>query len=128
MDRLLPRWTHPRERRTKETSADTAPGVLPHPPVLWVTLALIPIGVVSVLQGIERARVDVSSVRERLVQTARIAASNEENVLGSSEQILRTLASVDDVRNVTPQCDKALADVLIGVHFLTNLARVDSNT
>jgi len=91
----------------------------------WVTLALIPIGIVSVLQGIERARVDVANVRERLVQTARIAASNEENVLGSSEQILRTLASTDDVRNITPECDKALADVLIGVHFLTNLARVD---
>jgi len=94
---------------------------------LTVTLALFPIVVVSVLQGIERARVDVANVRDRLVQTARIAASSEENVLASSEQILRTLASTDDVRNVTPQCDKALADVLIGVRFLTNLARIDGN-
>ncbi|MBV9992301.1 MAG: hypothetical protein JOZ72_13535 [Alphaproteobacteria bacterium] len=92
---------------------------------LTVTLALFPIVVVSVLQGIERARVDGANVRDRLVQTARIAASSEENVLASSEQILRTLASVDDVRNVTPECDRALADVLIGVRFLTNLARID---
>jgi two-component sensor histidine kinase len=94
---------------------------------LTVTLALLPIAIVSVLQGIERARVDVANVRDRLVQTARIAASNEENILASSEQILRTLASTDDVRRVTPECDRALADVLIGVHFLTNLSRVDRN-
>lgn len=94
---------------------------------LTVTLALLPIVIVSVLQGIERARVDVANVRDRLVQTARIAASNEENILASSEQILRTLASTEDVRNVTPECDRALADVLIGVHFLTNLSRIDRN-
>lgn len=90
-----------------------------------MTLALIPIGIVSVLQGIERARVDVANVRERLVQTARIAASNEENVLGSSEQIARTLATVDDVRDITPECDKALSDTMIGVRFVANLARAD---
>src|ERR1700759_3355967 len=77
----------------------------------WVTLALIPIGIVSVLQGIERARVDIANGRERLVQTARIAASNEENVLGSSEQLLHALANMDDVRNVTSECDQALSDV-----------------
>lgn len=92
---------------------------------LTVTLALLPIVIVSVLQGIERARVDVANVRDRLVQTARIAASNEENILASSEQILRALASTDDVRKVTGECDRALADVLIGVHFLTNLTRID---
>jgi len=92
---------------------------------LTVTLALFPIVVVSVLQGIERARVDVANVRDRLVQTARIAASSEENILGSSEQILRTLATVDDVHHVTPDCDRALSEVLIGVHFLTNLTRAN---
>jgi two-component sensor histidine kinase len=90
-----------------------------------VTLALLPIGIVSVLQGIERARVDVANVRERLVQTARIAASNEENVLGSSEQIARTLASVDDVRDITPGCDKALSEVMTGVRFVANLNRTN---
>jgi two-component sensor histidine kinase len=92
---------------------------------LTVTLALLPIAIVSVLQGIERARVDVANVRDRLVQTARIAASNEENILASGEQILRTLASTEDVRKITPDCDRTLADVLIGVHFITNLGRTD---
>lgn len=93
----------------------------------WVTLALIPIGIVSILQGLERASVDVANVREHLVQSVRIAASNEENVLASSEQLLHALANMDDVRNVTPDCDKALSDVLVGVHFLTNLTRADSS-
>ena len=93
----------------------------------WVTLALIPIGIVSVLQGLERARSDVANVREHLVQSVRIAASNEENVLGSSEQLLHALANLDDVRNVTPDCDRALSDVLLGVHFFANLARADRN-
>ena len=93
----------------------------------WVTLALIPIGIVSVLQGLERARSDVANVREHLVQSVRIAASKEENVLGSSEQLLHALANLDDVRNVTPDCDHALSDVLLGVHFFANLARADRN-
>ncbi len=91
----------------------------------WVTLALIPIGIVSVLQGLERARVDVANVREHLVQSVRIAASHEENVLGSSEQLLHALANMDDVRNVTDDCDRALSDVRLGVQFFTNIARTD---
>ncbi len=94
---------------------------------LTVTLALLPIVIVSVLQGIERARVDVANVRDRLVQSARIAASNEENVLGSSEQMLRTLASNSDVRKATAECDRILSEVLIGVHFVSNLSRIDRN-
>jgi two-component sensor histidine kinase len=54
-----------------------------------------------------------------------MAASREENVLASSEQILHALANIDDVRNTGPECDRVLADVLIGVRFLTNLTRVD---
>jgi len=91
-----------------------------------VSLALLPIGVLLVLLGIERASVDVTHVRQTLVQTVRIAASNEENVLASSEQILRTLAKIDDVRAPRASCDQTLAAVLAGMHFLTNLARIDA--
>jgi two-component sensor histidine kinase len=94
---------------------------------LAVTIALIPIAVVSVLQGLERKKIDIANVRERLVQSARIAASSEENVLASSEQILRALAGNDDVRKVTANCDQTLADTLIGVHFISNIARLDAN-
>ena len=78
---------------------------------LTVTLALFPIVIVSVLQGIERARVDVANVRDRLVQTARIAASNEENILASSEQILRILSvmGLDTVIPIRPTVEEAAA-------------------
>jgi len=94
---------------------------------LTVTIALFPIALVSILQGMERARIDVENVRDRLVQSARVAASDEGNVLTSSEQILRTLSNIDAVRNVTRDCNNALTDALIGIRFATNLARVDEH-
>jgi len=87
----------------------------------------MPIAIVSVFQGLDRARSDITNVHERLVQSVRMAASSEENVLASGEQILHALANLDDVRNVTPDCDRTLADVLIGVRFLTNLSRADKD-
>jgi two-component sensor histidine kinase len=92
---------------------------------LTVTIALFPIAIVSILQGMERARIDIENVRDRLVQSARIAASDEENVLASSEQILRALSNIDAVRKVTTECNNALADALVGVRFATNIARID---
>jgi len=73
----------------------------------------------------DRARTDVVNVHDRLVESARMAASSEENVLVSSEQLLHALASLDDVRRATVECDRTLQDVLIGVRFLTNLSRID---
>jgi len=94
--------------------------------IWWVSLALLPVGIVNVLQGVERAHVDVSHVRQSLVQTVRIAASNEGNVLASSGQILRTLATVDDVSQAGPRCDQALDEVRLGMHFLVNIVRVNA--
>lgn len=91
---------------------------------LTVTVALVPIAVLSILQGMERARIDVANARQRLVQSARVAASDEENTLASAEQILRALANIDDIRNATPNCDRVLSDALIGVRFFVNLARI----
>jgi len=94
---------------------------------LTVTIALFPIALVSILQGMERARVDVENVRDRLVQSARVAASDEGNVLTSSEQILRALSNIDAVRNATTDCNNALTDALIGIRFATNLSRIDAH-
>jgi len=82
---------------------------------------------VSILQGLERARSDLANVHQHLAQSAEMAASTEGNILASGEQILRSLGNIEDVRNVTSECDRTLSDALIGVYFLTNLSRVDSN-
>lgn len=95
--------------------------------IFIVTVALTPIAIVSVFQGMDRARNDMANVHERLVESVRVTASGEENILLSGEQILHALGNLDDVRNVTGECDRTLADVLIGVRFLTDLSRVDRN-
>jgi two-component sensor histidine kinase len=93
---------------------------------LTVTLALLPIATVNVLQDFERARVDVINVHERLIDSARAAATNEENMLASADQILRAVGNFAEVRQMTKGCDRALADALIGLRFFTNLSRIDA--
>src|SRR5436853_7180453 len=74
-----------------------------------VTIALTPIAVVSILQGMDRAQRDVADVHERLIETTRAAASREGNMLAAAEQIVRAVANLPDVRNITPDCSHALA-------------------
>ncbi|HEX4273552.1 MAG TPA: sensor histidine kinase, partial [Rhizomicrobium sp.] len=90
-----------------------------------ITIALLPVVLVSVFQGVARARMDVESVRDRLVQSAWNYANSDQNLLVSAEQILRTLSSVSDVRQVTRQCDTVLTDTLHGVRYFSNISRID---
>jgi two-component sensor histidine kinase len=94
--------------------------------LLWVTFALLPIAIVSILQGVERARVDVADVHDRLTQSAQASASDEENLLASAEQIARALSNVHAVRAVTRECDEVLGDALIGVKYFANISRLDA--
>ncbi len=95
--------------------------------LIAVTIALLPIAVVSILQGIERAQIDVAQVHETLVQSARAAAGDEEGLLSSAEQIARALSNIRAVRNVTPDCDGVLGDALIGVKYFANISRLDAS-
>jgi two-component sensor histidine kinase len=95
--------------------------------LLYVTLALFPIAVASMLQGIDRARHDVEDVRETLSATAREAATPEQNVLAAAGQIVRALSNLPDVREATPRCDQELAESLRGLAFFKNIAREDAN-
>ncbi len=65
-------------------------------------------------------------MRELLVQTARATASDEQNLLASAEQILRTHANHPDVRQSLPTCDEALSNALLGLSFFPNIVRVDA--
>ena len=78
------------------------------------------------VQGLDRARSDESEVHDRLVQTTRTAASSEENLLGSAEQILRALGNLPAVRDADSDCNRDLASALRGLSFFTNIARLDS--
>src|SRR5258708_33054147 len=59
---------------------------------LYFTLALLPIAAVSIIQGIERARIDTANVHERLIQAARDAAGDENTTLAAVERLGQALA------------------------------------
>ena len=94
--------------------------------LLIITIALLPIAVLIVLEGVERVRRDVADVHDRLVREASAASEDEQTLLGSGEQILRAVGSLKDVRDVTPGCDTDLADAMVGVDYFNNLTRVDA--
>ncbi|MBI3676777.1 MAG: ATP-binding protein [Proteobacteria bacterium] len=95
--------------------------------LFYVSLALAPIAIASIVQGIDRAQRDVADVRERLVQSARAASTGEDNMLASAEQILRALANLPEVRNASEDCNHALSEALKGLSFFTNITRLDEH-
>lgn len=95
--------------------------------LLIVTIALIPIVVVSIFQGVGRVQRDFGDVRDQLTNGANSTAENYQNVFGSGEQIMRAVGSIADVRAMTGNCDAIMADTMVGVRYFTNLSRVDAN-
>lgn len=93
---------------------------------LTISLALFPIAAVSAFQGFERARFDFNLEYERLGEFAQAAAADEENILLAGMRVLRGLSQADDIRNVSPDCDRALANSLIGLPAYSNLSRLNA--
>ena len=95
--------------------------------LIAVTVALLPIAVVSILQGVERASLDVRQIHASLTFSAGAAASDEETLLASAEQLTRALASLRDVRTASPRCNQVLSDALVGVKYFANISRIDAS-
>src|ERR1700679_3976868 len=95
--------------------------------LLIITIALLPIVLVSVFQGIERVQRDVGDVRAQLTQSARASAENYQSVFSSGEQIMRAMRSLSDVRLMSGNCADILADAMIGVSYFPNLSRIAAN-
>jgi two-component sensor histidine kinase len=92
-----------------------------------ITLALLPVVLVSIFQGVARARLDIANVHDRLIQSARTVAGGDENLLAAAEQVLRAVGSLSEVRGMNGNCDGVLADTLIGVRYFNNLSREDEH-
>ena len=92
-----------------------------------ITLALIPVIMVSIFQGVARARMDIANIHDKLIQSARTVAAGDQNLLASAEQVLRAVGSLGEVRNMSGNCDGVLADTLIGVRYFSNLTRIDES-
>jgi two-component sensor histidine kinase len=94
--------------------------------LLIITIALLPIALVSLFQGIARVQRDASDVRAQLTQSAKSAAEDYQSIFSSGEQILRAMGSISDVRQMNGNCDGILADAMIGVSYFSNLSRMDA--
>ena len=92
-----------------------------------ITLALLPVVLVSLFQGVARARLDITNVHDRLLQSARSVAAGDQNLLAAAEQVLRAVGSLSEVRGMNGNCDGVLADTLIGVRYFSNLSRIDAD-
>lgn len=92
-----------------------------------ITLALIPVILVSIFQGVSRARLDIANVHDSLMQSARTVAAGHQNLLAAADQVLRAVGSLSEVRSMSGNCDGVLADTLIGVRYFSNLTRIDEN-
>jgi two-component sensor histidine kinase len=95
--------------------------------LLIITIALLPIVMVSLFQGAERVQRDVNDVRAQLTTSAKAAAEDYKSVFSSGEQILRAMGSLSDVREMTGNCDSILADAMVGVNYFTNLSRANAD-
>src|SRR5258708_10155093 len=87
-----------------------------------ITLALLPVVLVSIFQGVARAKLDIANVRERLLQSARTVAAGDQNLLAAAEQGLRAVGSLSEVRGMNRHCDGVLADTLIRVRDFSHLS------
>jgi two-component sensor histidine kinase len=92
-----------------------------------ITFALLPVVLVSIFQGVARARLDIANVHDRLIQSARSVAEGDQNLLSAAEQVLRAVGSLTEVRGMNGDCDGVLSDTLIGVRYFSNLTRIDAN-
>lgn len=95
---------------------------------LWliVSVALLPVVILSVWQGVERLKLDEANVQDELRQSALVAASDEQNIFSSAEQILRALANQENVRAGGPTCAHSLGNAVGGLAFFPNIARIDA--
>src|SRR5262245_57798724 len=94
--------------------------------LLIVLLSLLPVMVLSVMQGVERLRLDQENVRDKLRQSAYVAASDELNVFSTAEQLLRTLSSEDTVRQGGMGCRTRLLQALEGADYIANFGRISA--
>jgi two-component sensor histidine kinase len=92
-----------------------------------ITLALLPVVLVSIFQGVARARLDIATVHDKLLQSAHTVAAGDQNLLAAAEQVLRAVGSLTEVRGMSGNCDGVLADTLIGVRYFSNLTRIDAS-
>jgi two-component sensor histidine kinase len=95
--------------------------------MLFVGLALAPVALASLIQGILNFRAYQREMDRVLVQTALYAAYSEQNIFARAEQLLRSLARKPEATEKRADCYRAMSDALVGAMPIVNLTRVDAS-
>jgi signal transduction histidine kinase len=80
--------------------------------MLLVALAITPIAVMTIMNGVREREQAVKASEENLRRLTGLAAANEAQSIEGARQILVDLASVPDLIGPTDKCNALLADVL----------------
>lgn len=93
--------------------------------LLIVALALGPLALASIGQGLIRFQTRHEEIDANLLQAAIYRTSNERSILSGAEQYLHELAQRPDIRNAAADCAQTLSDTLIGRPIFLNVVLVD---
>jgi two-component sensor histidine kinase len=93
--------------------------------LLIVVLALGPLALASVGQGLMRFQTRHAEIDANLLQMAIYTTGNERSILASADQYLNELAQRPEIRNASPDCAQTLSDTLIGRSLFLNVALID---
>jgi PAS domain S-box-containing protein len=93
--------------------------------MVLVLVAVVPAFVLVFLAGIEHRRLAAERAREEAMRVARLAASQEEQLLDNVRQLFAVLARLRPVHEDDPKsCSALLADFLAVSPFLSNISGV----
>ncbi len=92
---------------------------------LWILIALIPVAIANIVQGVMALDRDREAARDRLVARALNATATQENMFAAAEQILRALSGIDTIRRGAEGCRALMTGVVSGLPYATNLVRID---
>ncbi|MFG1379544.1 sensor histidine kinase [Xanthobacter autotrophicus] len=94
--------------------------------VLVVLLALVPIAVLNIAQGVAQLSDAEEDARQRLLQQAVAAAGTQQNIFASTENVLYALKNVEEVRTAGPTCAATLRGATISLPFAANIGVLDA--
>jgi signal transduction histidine kinase len=95
--------------------------------MLLVALAITPIAIMTVVNGIRERDQAIKASEENLRRLTRLAAANEAQSVEAARQILVDLASVPDLLGPKERCDALLANVLDRNEGYVNFGLIQMN-
>jgi two-component sensor histidine kinase len=91
-----------------------------------VGLALAPLAVASIAQGMLHFRARQQEIDQALRETALYATQNEQSIFTGAEQFLKVFAQRPELYEGAAQCSNALANRLVGATRFLNLTLIDA--